>query len=76
MERVLSYRGLWIIFSCVTLGIGAVWLAPDGYGWPIGVVSILGAWVGGGLFARDYYLHIKAFERERDEFNSRFRNRR
>jgi hypothetical protein len=73
--RTMAYRGLWVIFACVALALLSFLFLPQRYASYAVGGSILGAWIGGVIYARDYYRHIKQFERDRDEFNRRLRER-
>ena len=70
----MSYRGLFIAFACLAIGLAAFALAPLQAA-PMLVVAIAGGWIGGAVCARDYYRHIKQFEREREEFNRTLKDR-
>ena len=71
----MSNRGLWIMLACTALDLTAFQFAPDPLAFPAVTASILGGWVGGAIFARDYYRYIKQYERERDEFNQKLTDR-
>ena len=70
----MTYRGLRLTFSCVALAFASHYL-PGRYAPYAVMFFILGGWVGGAIHLRDWYRDLKQFERDRDEFNRRLRDR-
>ena len=71
----MTYRGLRLAFACIAIGFAAVYYLPGRYARYAVMFFILGGWVGGAIHFRDWYRDLKQFERDRDEFNRKLRDR-